>query len=114
VEFAYLKIMHDGSDPVTGSTLVNPGVPIPADASKIHGITDSDVAGAPSLRELAPMISDLMRSCVVSGFNVRQYDVPYLQKDMARFGANLPHLDVFDVRDLWFDYSGSQRVRYLT
>jgi len=65
VEFAYLKIMHDGSDPVTGSTLVNPGVPIPADASKIHGITDSDVAGAPSLRELAPMISDLMRSCVV-------------------------------------------------
>jgi DNA polymerase III epsilon subunit-like protein len=28
--------------------LVNPGVPIPPDATAIHGITDADVAGAPA------------------------------------------------------------------
>lgn len=37
-------------------TLVNPGRPIPWYASKVHGITDSMVARAPTLDELMPLI----------------------------------------------------------
>jgi len=33
------------------SSLVNPGIPIPAAASAVHHITDSDVANAPSIEE---------------------------------------------------------------
>lgn len=40
---------------VTGSaswsTLINPGVPIPPSATAVHGISDADVAGAPTFAE---------------------------------------------------------------
>lgn len=42
------------------SSLINPGRPIPAAATDIHGITDADVAGAPTLVDVA---SELLNQC---------------------------------------------------
>ena len=39
-------------------SLVNPGIPIPADASAIHGISDADVADRPSFSDLWPLVWD--------------------------------------------------------
>ena len=47
-------IDRDGN--VLVNSLVNPGVPIPADAARIHGITDVDVVDKPSFLELWPMV----------------------------------------------------------
>jgi DNA polymerase III epsilon subunit-like protein len=43
------------------NTLVNPGIPIPPAASRIHGITDSMVRSAPSFDTLWPRILQLLR-----------------------------------------------------
>ncbi len=49
IEISVLKLTPDGgADHRTRR--VNPGVPIPPEASAIHGITDDDVAEMPSFR----------------------------------------------------------------
>lgn len=44
-------VRFEGGMPVARfSSLVNPGVPVPAEATAVHGITDEMVAGAPVLK----------------------------------------------------------------
>lgn len=57
-------VRFDGAEPVeTFSTLVNPGRPIPPEASAVNGITDEMVSGSPGidkvLTELAAFCGDL-------------------------------------------------------
>jgi DNA polymerase-3 subunit epsilon len=50
--------------------LVNPGVPIPADATAVHGITDDEVADCPSLDEIAERFLGHVRQAeVLVGYN---------------------------------------------
>ena len=43
VEISLIKVMPDGSE-VERTRRINPEIPIPAEASAIHGIYDEDVA----------------------------------------------------------------------
>ena len=63
VEFSCI----DREGNVLVDSLVNPGVPIPADASAIHGITDADVAGKPGFADLWPQVWSAIRGveCVL-------------------------------------------------
>lgn len=54
-------------------TLVNPEMPIPAQATAIHHITDADVVGAPALAEIMPRVNQIIRGKRVVIFN-RSYD----------------------------------------
>lgn len=58
-------------------TLVKPKLPIPAEASRIHGIDDSRVVGAPTWPEIAPNILELLR-----GQNVVVYNAVYDRRMM--------------------------------
>jgi DNA polymerase III epsilon subunit-like protein len=53
-------------------TLLDPGEPIPTEASDIHGITDSDVAGAPSFAAILPELQQQLH-----GHRVLIYNAPY-------------------------------------
>jgi DNA polymerase-3 subunit epsilon len=73
--------------------LVNPGIPIPADASKVHGIHDADVAEKPDFGRIAPRFvghllggADGEHEPVLCGYNAVQYDVPLLNAEFARHG----------------------------
>ncbi len=52
VEIAILKVQPDGTEDFRRKR-VNPGVPIPAEATAIHGITDADVADEPPFQAYA-------------------------------------------------------------
>lgn len=54
------------------NTLVDPQRPIPRDASRIHGITDRMVAGAPALTDLWPQLEPIL-----SGKEVVIYNAAY-------------------------------------
>ena len=56
VELAVLKIYPDGRRQSTVRRL-NPQMPIPAGATAIHGISDADVADAPTFSDIADLIS---------------------------------------------------------
>ena len=50
--------------------LVNPGLPIPPDAVAVHGIRDEDVAGCPSLAQIADQFLTHVREArVLIGYN---------------------------------------------
>lgn len=54
-------------------TLVNPGIPIPSEASAIHGITDDRVADAPLWTDVAGRVADLLGTADL----VVAYHLPY-------------------------------------
>ncbi len=89
VDVALIKRLPDGTEQAFCS-YVNPGIPIPAEASAIHHITDAMVKDAPSFRELAPRILEFVASCDLGGFNVLKYDIPMLQAEFKRAGFELP------------------------
>ena len=75
---------------------VDPGVPIPATSTRIHGITDAEVAGAPKLVELFEPLVAMLAGRVVIGQSIR-FDLAVLRHEAARAGLSWhdpPALDV--------------------
>jgi DNA polymerase-3 subunit epsilon len=68
VEISLLKISPNGKEQWMTSR-VNPEMPIPPKATAIHGITDEDVAGAPSFREIAKTLTAFLEGCDLAGYN---------------------------------------------
>jgi DNA polymerase-3 subunit epsilon len=83
VELSVLKVYPDGKQEFK-SHRVNPGVPIPSEATAIHGIKDVDVANEPSFSQYARGIKDFIEGCDLSGFNVIGFDLPFVEAEFAR------------------------------
>mgnify|MGYP001603488486 CR=1 FL=1 len=69
----------------------NPGVPIPFQASLVHGIRDIDVANEPSFADRAGRIQRLLEGALVIAYNGARFDMPLLHRELVR--AGLPGLD---------------------
>ncbi len=93
VEIAVVKLMPDGTRAGKVRRL-NPGMPIPPEASAIHGITDADVAGEPTFPQVAKSLAEYLSGCDVAGYNARSFDVPMLRAAFAREGIDWPAADV--------------------
>ena len=63
-------------------TRVNPGVPIPASSTRIHGLTDPEVADAPRLAEVIERLAETLSGRVVIGQNIR-FDLAVLRSSVA-------------------------------
>lgn len=83
VQFAALKMLPDGTER-RWETLINPGCPIPAAATAVHGITDAMVAGAMTFGALAGKIWSALIDCDLAGYNARRFDVPMLIAEFSR------------------------------
>ncbi len=83
VELSILKMHPDGTEKYH-SRRINPGIPIPPNATAIHGITDEDVASEPKFNQYAKGIRDFLEGCDISGFNVIRFDLPFLEAEFAR------------------------------
>jgi DNA polymerase III epsilon subunit-like protein len=55
----------------TFHSLLDPGMPISAIGTRIHGLRDRDVAGQPTLASLCPRLSELIDDAVVVAHNAR-------------------------------------------
>ena len=80
VEISVLGIHPEGTE-TTRTRLVNPGRPIPPQATAIHGIHDSDVADAPTFRQIARSLLDLFGDADLAGYNVLRFDLPLLERE---------------------------------
>jgi len=72
----------DADGRVLFSSLVNPGCPIPAEASEVNGVTDADVADAPAWPEVLPLLRRLLASRVVVAHNAK-FEAKFLPADWA-------------------------------
>lgn len=71
-------------------TRLNPEVPIPAEASAVHGITDADVKEAPPFRKMATVVMGLLAGADLLGFNHRRFDVRMIAAECRRRGLANP------------------------
>lgn len=102
VEIAFIKINPDGTREHFES-LVNPEMPIPAEATAVHGITDEKVKDAPTLKTLLPKIIPFIEKSDIGGFNSNNYDIPLLYNELNRCGYtwNLNDVSFIDVRNIF-------------
>jgi DNA polymerase-3 subunit epsilon len=64
-------------------TLLYPGMPIPEMITRLTGIKDDDVAGAPRFGDVAAELGDLIEGAVVVAHNAR-FDYAFLRQEFAR------------------------------
>ncbi|MEK7389903.1 MAG: 3'-5' exonuclease [Elusimicrobiota bacterium] len=89
VDVCVLRREPDGRETLF-SSLVNPGVPIPPEATAIHHITDEMVQDEPRLVDLAPKLLELFEGADLGGFNAVKYDIPLLAMELKRAGIVWP------------------------
>lgn len=88
VEISYYKVFPNGN--AEGKTLrVNPGMPIPAEATAVHGITDEDVRDCPRFEHVAPEIAAVIADSDLAGYNSNYFDVPLLAEELLRAKVNV-------------------------
>lgn len=78
------------------SQLIHPGIRIPEEITKITGITDEDIKGAPSFKEVIPAFAKLARrSGALLAHNV-EFDRTMLRLDLERIAMDdFPWPDLF-------------------
>lgn len=86
VELGALTIHPNGAEEAY-STLVNPEIPIPLEASKVNGISDEDVAAAPTFKDLTEELFELFYNRDLAGYNCMKFDIPLLQNEFYRAGT---------------------------
>jgi len=87
VEICILKVYPDGSTEVK-TRRVNPTIPIPAQATAIHGISNEDVKDCPTFKEVAKSLSQIMEGCDFAGYNSNKFDLPLLAEEFIRAGVD--------------------------
>ena len=98
IELAAIKVMPDGEER-RKCWLLNPTIPIPAETTAIHGITNEIVKDCPTFQDKASEIFEFFQGCDLSGFNADRFDIPCLEEEFARVGLNFAasarkHVDV--------------------
>lgn len=83
--------------------LVNPGIPIPPQATEVHGIGDTAVADWKPFSEYAQAIYAVVRDADIIGFNCSNFDVPILWEELYRAGIewDVSRLRMFDAGTLF-------------
>lgn len=91
VEISLLKIHPNGKEEQR-TMRVNPEMPIPAQASAVHGIYDADVKDCPPFKEIAKDLANFIEGCDLGGYNSNRFDVPLLAEEFLRVDVD------FDMR----------------
>ena len=87
VEISILKVYPNG-DRESTTWLVNPTIPIPPASTDIHGISDAMVCEAPTFKELAKQIHNLIKDSDLAGYNSDRFDIPLLAEELLRAGVD--------------------------
>jgi len=86
IEIAIIKILPDGTRTVKRKIL-NPGMSIPKGSSDIHGFTDEMVKDAPTFKQVAQELKQMLDGCDFAGYNSNRFDIPILVEEFLRAGV---------------------------
>ena len=88
VEICYLKVWPNGNEDAH-TMRINPGMHIPEESSKVHGIYDDDVKDCPTFKEVAKNIAKDFEGADIAGFNSNRFDVPLLAEEFLRADVDI-------------------------
>lgn len=87
IEVAVVEVDPEGSVAAQFSTLVDPRRDV--GPTRVHGITASDLIGAPAFEEVAEAVWERLRGKVLVAHNAR-FDLGFLDAEFSRCGRRLP------------------------
>lgn len=90
VQIAYVLLDDSGKAVAQNCTLVNPQMPIPAEASAVHGITNEAIKDAPTFAQIAKAVAARFKGADVVTYNGNAFDVPLLINEFRRVGVPIP------------------------
>ena len=115
VEISILKVFPNGNRE-SKTWLVNPTIPIPAQATAVHGITNEKVAGEPTFKELAKQVHNFIKDADLAGYNSDRFDIPLLAEELLRAGVDfdLKNRVTVDVQTIFhkMEHKAIKRVHY--
>ncbi|MEZ4286619.1 MAG: 3'-5' exonuclease [Polyangiales bacterium] len=78
----------DGKIQAREGLLIDPTVPIPEESRAVHGITDEELAGAPTFAKVVPKILELLQGHLPIAYNAN-FDRRFLHAELRRAGVDL-------------------------
>ena len=88
VEISIVKVDTNGEKSVK-TRRINPEMPIPAEATAVHGISDEDVKDCPTFNQIAKSLKAYLEGCDFCGFNSNRFDLPLLAEEFIRAGVDV-------------------------
>lgn len=83
IQISYIKVFPDGREE-RGNYLVNPKKTIPDVVVQLTGISNEDVQGQPTFKEIAQTINKIFADSDIAGYNSNHFDVPLLAEEFLR------------------------------
>ena len=87
IQLSYIKVYPDGKE-VRGDMLINPEKHIPEVVVQLTGISDADVEGKPTFKQVAAKLNEEFSGCDFAGFNSNFFDIPMLAEEFLRAGID--------------------------
>jgi len=115
------RIVEIGAVPIIGTevllelgfeALINPGIPIPPDISRINGITDDMVRDAPTLESVLPKFLDFIGDLPLIAHNA-PFDVGFISFYMGKAGVpslKNPIIDTLELSRKAFSHAGTHNL----
>ena len=100
VEICLVRYNQAGVEEDSFVSLLNPGAPIPGEASAINGISDRMVANSPAFAEISSDLLRRLEEVVLVGHNVAAFDAKFLVAEFARVGVAWRPATVLDTLKL--------------
>lgn len=87
IQISYIKVYPEGKEE-RENFFINPGVSIPKEVTALTGISDEDVAQAPTFKEKAKELAEKFKGTDFAGFNSNRFDIPMLAEEFLRAGVD--------------------------
>ena len=87
IQLSYIQVYPDGKE-VRGDMLINPEKHIPEVVVQLTGISDADVEGKPTFKQVAAKLNEEFSGCDFAGFNSNFFDIPMLAEEFLRAGID--------------------------
>lgn len=111
IQFAAIRVDSDKETQVL-EFICCPNKPIDSEAAEVHGITQEYVVDFPPFGDYAAKVYNFFEGAIVSGYNIRNFDLPLLQRQMVEQGYDgfLDDNEVYDAFEIYKEHSGRKLV----
>ena len=87
IQISYIKVCPNGEE-IRGNEIINPEIPIPPFITQLTGISNEDVKGKPTFKQIASHLNQLFTGCDFGGYNSNHFDIPLLAEEFLRAGID--------------------------
>lgn len=95
VEIGAVRFDQQGEPETVFTTLINPGVSMPPEASRVNGITDDMLVGKPKITDVLDLFAEFCGDDILVAHNA-PFDAQFLTADIKKYESTAPKGIILD------------------